>query len=41
MEDVWLILVVPAISLRGARGTNQAVKEFWMACRGTSMALVS
>ena len=28
-------------SLRGARGTNQAVKDFWMACRGTSLAYTS
>lgn len=32
---------VSVSSLRGARGTNQAVKEFWMACRGTSLALMS
>ena len=25
-------------SLRGERGTNAIVKEFWMACRGTNLA---
>ncbi|MCJ1404831.1 hypothetical protein MMC11_008057 [Xylographa trunciseda] len=37
-KRVWLQKVV---NLRGARGTNQAVKDFWMACRGTSLAFAS
>lgn len=26
------------VGLRGARPTNQVVREFWMACRGSSFA---
>ncbi|KAL8692278.1 MAG: hypothetical protein Q9218_002671 [Villophora microphyllina] len=29
------------LSLRGAKKTNQVVKEFWMACRGTDFAYTS
>lgn len=28
-------------SLRGARATNQVVRDFWLACRGSSFAYVS
>ena len=28
-------------SLRGAKATNAAVKDFWMACRGTEFAYAS
>ena len=28
-------------SLRGARATNAAVKEFWIACRGAEFAYAS
>ena len=28
-------------SLRGAKGTNAAVKDFWMACRGREFAYAS
>ncbi|KAK4249639.1 hypothetical protein C7999DRAFT_39301 [Corynascus novoguineensis] len=29
------------VALRGARATNQVVREFWMACRGANFAYVS
>ncbi|KAE9374892.1 ARM repeat-containing protein [Stipitochalara longipes BDJ] len=29
------------VNLRGARGTNQVIREFWLACRGTNFAYVS
>ncbi|KAI9791969.1 MAG: hypothetical protein M1816_003238 [Peltula sp. TS41687] len=29
------------MSLRGAKGTNQVVKEFWLSCRGTNFAYAS
>lgn len=29
------------ISLRGARATNQVVREFWLACRGSNFAYAS
>lgn len=29
------------MSLRGAKGTNQVVKEFWVVCRGSSFAYTS
>jgi hypothetical protein len=28
-------------TLRGGRGTNQVVKEFWMACKGTEFGYAS
>lgn len=35
------ILYLCVNSLRGAKGTNQAVREFWMLCRGTNLSFVS
>ena len=29
------------MSLRGAKGTNQVVKDFWLACRGSNFAYAS
>ncbi|KAI9837466.1 MAG: hypothetical protein M1819_007114 [Sarea resinae] len=37
-KRAWLLKVM---SLRGAKGTNQAVKDFWIACRGTGFAYAS
>ncbi|KAG9232755.1 armadillo-type protein [Amylocarpus encephaloides] len=36
-----LIFLQKIVSLRGARGTNQVVRDFWLACRGTNFAYVS
>jgi hypothetical protein len=33
--------VLTFYSLRGVRGTNQVVREFWLACRGTNFAYTS
>ncbi|MCJ1469086.1 hypothetical protein MMC07_007719 [Pseudocyphellaria aurata] len=37
-KRIWLQKI---INLRGAKGTNQVVKEFWMACRGTNLSYAS
>ncbi|KAI9772601.1 MAG: hypothetical protein M1835_006254 [Candelina submexicana] len=37
-KRIWLQKVM---KLRGAKGTNQAVKDFWIACRGTNMSYIS
>jgi len=37
-KKIWLQKVM---NLRGAKATNQLVKEFWIACRGTNFAYVS
>jgi hypothetical protein len=36
-----LFILLTYCSLRGARGTNQVVREFWLACRGTNFAYAS
>ncbi|KAL8836862.1 MAG: hypothetical protein Q9170_002753 [Blastenia crenularia] len=35
------IFLQQVMSLRGSKKTNQVVKEFWMACRGTNFAYAS
>ncbi|KAL9576917.1 MAG: hypothetical protein Q9212_006719 [Teloschistes hypoglaucus] len=37
-KRIWLQQVM---NLRGGKKTNQVVKEFWMACRGTDFAYTS
>ncbi|KAI9721540.1 MAG: hypothetical protein M1812_002302 [Candelaria pacifica] len=37
-KRIWLQKVM---KLRGAKATNQAVKDFWIACRGTNMSYIS
>lgn len=35
------LFVKKLVSLRGAKATNQVVRDFWLACRGSSFAYVS
>lgn len=35
------IFLQKIMSLRGAKGTNQVVKDFWLACRGSNFAYAS
>lgn len=37
----WDVVADYGPSLRGARGTNQIVRDFWLACRGTNFAYAS
>lgn len=39
-EDKSLFLK-RVVSLRGGRATNQVVRDFWLACRGSSFAYAS
>lgn len=34
-------MLTDTCSLRGAKGTNQVVREFWLQCRGSNFAYVS
>ncbi len=35
------LFVKKLVSLRGGRPTNQVVRDFWLACRGSSFAYAS
>ncbi|KAI9826906.1 MAG: hypothetical protein M1832_005845 [Thelocarpon impressellum] len=35
------VFLQKVMNLRGAKGTNQVIKEFWLACRGTNFAYAS
>ncbi|SLM38968.1 Importin-beta, N-terminal domain [Lasallia pustulata] len=37
-KRIWLQKVM---KLRGAKGTNQVIRDFWIACRGTSLSYAS
>ncbi|KAI1074084.1 armadillo-type protein [Whalleya microplaca] len=39
--DDRAVFLKKVISLRGSRATNQVVREFWLACRGSSFAYAS
>ncbi|KAJ8064622.1 hypothetical protein OCU04_006949 [Sclerotinia nivalis] len=36
-----MVFLTKVINLRGAKGTNSVVREFWLACRGSNFAYVS
>ncbi|EMR90718.1 putative importin 13 protein [Botrytis cinerea BcDW1] len=36
-----MVFLTKVMNLRGARGTNAVVREFWLACRGSNFAYVS
>lgn len=36
-----MLFLKKVVGLRGARQTNQVVREFWMACRGSNFAYAS
>ncbi|APA08045.1 hypothetical protein sscle_03g028150 [Sclerotinia sclerotiorum 1980 UF-70] len=36
-----MVFLSKVINLRGAKGTNAVVREFWLACRGSNFAYVS
>jgi hypothetical protein len=40
VQDKMLFLK-KLVSLRGSRATNQVVRDFWLACRGSSFAYAS
>jgi hypothetical protein len=35
------LFVKKLVSLRGSRATNQVVRDFWLACRGSNFAYAS
>lgn len=40
-ETEKMLFLKKVVGLRGARQTNQVVREFWMACRGSNFAYAS